>query len=460
MTVSRLRAWHASTVGLFVAFLSTGGANAVEPAGVCDPDRVEWSVRASEVTIRGNIQCTLSDLSRMVPEEALERVGPGAVWYLKVGLVLQEGARLEVQGTDVGGDVDELRLRSNTHQWASIIADWGIVKIVSTRVLSWSDELQGPDSDPTQPRPFLSARSFMDDDVPRESTMTLVDSEVSHLGYAQGQSYGLSWKAGGTGPSGSNSPLFQRLKVYGHVERCHIHHNYMGIYTWGAYQMRMVDNHIHDNVLYGIDPHDNSRQLLIQGNETYHNGRHGIICSKHCSELTIINNHSHHNGGHGIMLHMFVTDSRVEGNLVESNGESGIAIFNSHGNVIRDNLSVGNRFGIRAYQGSENNLVEHNTVEGNEGVGIYFAPGGGEPPRDNRVVLNVIVNNGSSGVRKGVAEEQEWENNLVDGRCAGGSECVNAGARTEPPGMTRVRVDPSWIRGPWFHPWLLMQDRY
>ena len=41
-----------------------------------------------------------------------------APWLLDANLTLQQGATLDLYGTSIGGDVDQLRLRSNNHKLA------------------------------------------------------------------------------------------------------------------------------------------------------------------------------------------------------------------------------------------------------------------------------------------------------------------------------------------------------
>jgi hypothetical protein len=50
--------------------------------------------------------------------------------------------------------------------------------------------------------------------------------------------------------------------------------------------MIIANNLVHDNYLYGIDPHTGSHDITIIGNKVYDNNASGIICSKHCYNQT------------------------------------------------------------------------------------------------------------------------------------------------------------------------------
>src|SRR5262249_1479454 len=102
-------------------------------------------------------------------------------------------------------------------------------------------------------------------------------------GYDNSEAYGLVWKVSTNSPS-------KRVNVYGNIVNSRIHDNFFGVYTFGANGMQWLTNEVSDNVQYGLDPHDDSDNLLIQGNKVHHNGNHGIIASMRCDPLTIRGN--------------------------------------------------------------------------------------------------------------------------------------------------------------------------
>jgi len=247
--------------------------------------------------------------------------------------------------------------------------------------------------------------------------MDVIDSEVAYLGYdapgseiqhqgITGESYGLVWKV--------RDDLFDQVDVHGDIGNSTIHHNYFGMYSYGAYGMHIVNNEFYENVQYGLDPHDDSDSLVIEGNNVHHNGRHGIICSKRCDNLLIRYNRSSYNAGHGIVLHQSVVDSIVAGNEVVGNLEAGIALFESHNNIVRDNVVDGNKWGIRLRAGSRNNVVENNRVYNQELHGIYFYSGN----EYNTVSGNQLSNNGACGAKL-IGGYNSAQNNIVNSNKCG-----------------------------------------
>ncbi len=364
--------------------------------GSCNSGTVRWATSSNTIYVTGPAICTLQDLDAIVPSSMLQKVDvANHIYHLKANLTLELGGTLLIHGPDAGGDVAELRLRSNNDSNAAstirIRAQWGAIDIASTLIRSWNDATQAPDTEYTTfKRSFIQVRSFLDTDgiTPRESRMDIRDSEIAYLGYNASESYGLVWKV-----IGSGAGLYDQVNVYGDVVDNHIHHNYMGAYTYGAQDMLWSNNEIANNVSYGLDPHDDSDGLTIENNNSHHNGNHGVICSQRCDHLTIVGNQVHHNTGNGIMIHRNVTDSILENNQVFSNTDSGIALFESHNNTLRGNLAYSNLRGIRLSVGSANNTIEDNEIRNNQ-RGFYLYKGSDAPTSGNgRPKFNLFRNN-------------------------------------------------------------------
>jgi len=54
--------------------------------------------------------------------------------------------------------------------------------------------------------------------------------------------------------------------VTGEVRGSSFHHNYYGAYSFGAQEMIFQNNEFHHNIQYGLDPHDDSNNFLVEGN--------------------------------------------------------------------------------------------------------------------------------------------------------------------------------------------------
>ncbi|MBI2012144.1 right-handed parallel beta-helix repeat-containing protein [Candidatus Daviesbacteria bacterium] len=393
-------------------------------AADCALSNIRFASSSNTIYLSGPITCSLSQLKALKSSLPLYLVDASSkTWLLKANLKLEDGATLNLYGTSIGGDVNYLRLKSNNSSSANSIvwirADWGNINIKNTKITSWDEAKKSPDTEYGKyKRSFIHVRSFLASDgiTPKESRMDIIDSEVGYLGYYAAESYGLAWKVSGSGPN-----LYDKVNVYGDVINSHIHHNYFGMYTFGADAMKIQNNEVDTNVMYGIDPHDDSDNLLIEGNRTHHNGTHGIICSQRCNNLTIRNNKSYENKGTGIMLHRNTNDSLVENNDLFGNSDSGIAIFDSHENIIRGNISHDNKNGIRFSVGSSGNTTELNEFSENDGYGLYFYKGSDAPTSGtgritgNKFIKNKVIDNGDYAVKLKEADLNIFEQNEFKG---------------------------------------------
>ncbi len=324
-----------------------------------------WSSSSYRIYITGPGAATLSEVKAALPKAPLVQVAP-AVWHLRANLQLENGATLLLHGTKIGGNVNELRLQSNNsaaeNSYVVVTADYGTIDIRSTAITSWDDAANGPDQEYYAfGRAFIRVRSSLDPDgvTPHESRMDVIDSDIGYLGFHGAEAYGMVWKV--LGDPTLQPDLYDLVEVYGDILRSRIHHNYFGMYSFGAYAMRMMDNEVDHNVAYGFDPHDDSDLLVIENNNVHHNGTHGIIASQRCDHLTIRYNTSWNNGGNGIMLHRSCNDSLVEQNACLHNGDSGIGIFETSRTLIRHNTCWYNyKSGIRLSVGCLDNEADDN----------------------------------------------------------------------------------------------------
>ena len=160
-------------------------------------------------------------------------------------------------------------------------------------------------------------------------------------------------------------------------------------------------NEFYDNVLYGLDPHDDSNGFLVEENYAHNNGKHGIIFSKRCMYNIVRNNVSVNNGLHGIMLHWDSNYNIIENNTVYGN-VSGITLWRSGNNIVRNNRIVSNKHGIRANLSSNNNLFTQNDISRSARYGFYLYDNANN---------NFIQNNNLTGNQ--VAVYIKSDNNIV-----------------------------------------------
>jgi len=407
-----------------LTFLLFTGAQAVD---------FRWSESSNRIYVEGGGVATLTDIRTALPKAPLVLVqGKLNIWLLRANLVVTDGSMLLLEGSQVGGDVDELRLLSNNidapDAVVSVEADWGTIRIHATRVTSWDEAVAGPDTEFEMfGRAFIRVRSSLasDGQSPLESRMDIVGSDIGHLGYYAAESYGLSWKVRGAHPD-PNESIFDHVEVYGDILDSRIHHNYFGVYTYGHLAGHWADNEIDHNVGYGFDPHDDSDQLVIENNDVHHNGNHGIIASKRCDRLIIRGNRSYANAKHGIMLHRHCDDTVIEDNRAFLNGSSGIIIYDSDRVLVQGNLLLSNTAaGLRLSMGSADNRVEANEIGYSTGYGLHVYSGGDPPEPDPldptltvRTRRNVVVNNliygcADEGIRMTDADDYLFFGNVL-----------------------------------------------
>jgi poly(beta-D-mannuronate) C5 epimerase len=349
------------------------------------------------------------------------------IYYLGSNLFITNGAKLEVRGISAGGDTNELRLKSlnsaDPGAFVFVRAEHGEITLDHTRVTSWDDAAGGPDVEhETFGRAFIHVRSYLDADgvTPHESRMDIFYSDVGYLGFYAAESYGLTWKVIGPHTTASGQSLFDLVQVYGDIKNSEIHHNYFGVYTYGALGGIWDSNRLHHNIQYGFDPHDDSDDLTITNNAVHHNGNHGIICSRRCDGLRIANNISNANAGVGIFLHGYVTDSLVENNECNDNGNAGVALFDSHRNTIRNNQLLRNVYGVRVSVGSSNNVIEGNDIGDSKQYALYFYKGTDLPvegdgrPKGNRFIGNNI-HDGNQALKMSDADNNVFAGNTIQG---------------------------------------------
>ncbi len=380
-----------------------------------------WASSSNRIYVTGPGVVTLSGIKAALPKAPLVQVAPG-IWHLRANLLIEQGGGLQLYGTSIGGDADELRLQSNNTNdsaFVHISADYGSIDIRSTKVTSWDDAAAGPDTEYyNNGRAFIRVRSSLAADgvTPLEARMDIINSDVGYLGYNASESYGLSWKV--IGPAGEDNQLYDQVNVYGNIQTNRIHHNWFGVFTYGSYGMLIQGNEVDNNVKYGLDPHDDSDYLVIEGNHSHHNGNHGIIASQRCDHLLIQNNICEYNNGNGFMLHRACDDSVIANNISRYNNQDGIALFAIWRATVTNNVCLGNaQSGVRLSVGGAENLIANNEMADSPSYGVYIYQGSDDPqpgdngrPKQNQFLQNYIHDNGAEGVKSG-----DGDNNLYQG---------------------------------------------
>ena len=311
------------------------------------PDSVATFVSGTETARFQRVESgsfDLQEVTNLVDDpDWLAEVEPG-LFEAGAGIFQQPGSELEI--TQPG--VRELRLLDQPG--VMLFARGGKVTVDGVRITSWDSALEAFDPDPLDGRPFML---FQDG-----SDALIENSEIIGLGSDRGLSYGLT---------------FRGYTTTGVLRNSKLSWNYFGLFTWEADGTVIEGNLFELNDVYGIDPHDRSRNLVIRDNISRCNGRHGIIISEDVISTEITNNETYANRLNGVMVDKRSHGAVVANNYSWGNLGDGIVVASSADVAVHDNRSYGNRVGIRLSQvGTEEITLTDNDVRTNR-IGLEAA---------------------------------------------------------------------------------------
>ncbi len=363
----------------------------------CPAEAVRYAASSNRLYISGPVTCTPSDLDPLVSHAALERTSKARmIWILRASLILEDGATLVLAGEHAGGDVNELRLRSDDAEDGVVFirADWGAIDIAATRITSWDEAAGAPDLAPDRfGRAFIHVRSRAGDDgvTPRESRMDIRNSDLAYLGYDGPEAQGVVWKA--MDDSGA--------RVLGDVVENRFHDSYRGATAIGGAGMTFIGNQLDHNLTDGLVLQQDSDAIAVVDSDIHDNARHGLVCSERCVDLDLRNSRVTSNGGDGVVASGAATGLVLEDNELRGNVGSGLALLGASGSVVRNNVIADNGRGIEVGPGSHDNLFERNRLDGND-VGLYV----------DRAHENGFVQNNVFGSPRGLHVSRADENQL------------------------------------------------
>jgi parallel beta-helix repeat protein len=368
------------------------GTTALTPTVSYEPFFRTLTLSRGQLTVpqlRDLITATFSGTAQMtVTKDLLTETSPGT-WLLSGNLVIGQQAALSVVGGAAGGQANWLQIKSTAAITPPlVIINYGYAEFRNTKLTSWDTTTNAPDTFYQDGRAYyLTFEGGRSD---------FYASEIAYLGYKDGEASGIAWRKCANNNDATTGAT-------GDIHDNDIHDNLFGMYSYQAYGIWAKNNTMHNNVLYGFDPHDYSDFFIFEGNQVYDNGKHGIIFSRWCEYNIIRNNTVYNSLHHGIMLDRRTNYNYIINNTVHSN-EDGIAIFQSTDNVIAGNNVHDNLTGLRINstpvppengipdrtpdQPSVRNQVLNNTFADNQNYGIYFY---------NRADSNIIKDNTITG---------------------------------------------------------------
>lgn len=303
---------------------------------------------------------TMSELIAQVRATAPDAITlKGGEVTLNVPLAVNDGATLIVSGEEITA------LKFNTKAGAFLVNS-GKLYFDNVAVSSY-DEATGQPSFVQDHekgiffRPFILSWSG--------SETYAADSSFVALGYAGGRTYGMSLS------SGSTDTVVRQVQASaptGYFINNSFDNLYYGFYAFEAEDIVFVGNELVNGVIYGLDPHDRSKNLMMAYNTAYGTQKkHGIIISREVDDSYILGNLSFENHGTGIMLDRQSYGTVVYANDSSRNAGDGFSAMESPCALVENNMFFANgRSGVKIRNSwdvqVENNQILHNSSAGIE----------------------------------------------------------------------------------------------
>ena len=336
------------------------------PSNLIEMEPVWRRAGHNDWVVLGRGHYTLGDVARQLGDPRVLREESPGIYLLSRPLYVAPTGSLSVSAGET--------LRLSAHHGAILVSN-GDVVFSDAAIVAWDEAaarvLERPVVEKSKarlwsgskPRPYLLFQNG--------SRTWIGNSELRGLGYMGGYgSYGLSVSA--TLTSKSLNRYLKRLpRPRAWIVGSRIEDLFFGIYSNRAAELVIVGNIFQDNEIYGIDPHDHSRNVLIARNlsrGTRHS--HGIIISRDVSDADIVENLSVGNAGSGIVLDRQSRGVRVVRNLVLSNGGDGLALFESGDTLVQGNRAHLNRRNGIFSRNSESVAIRSNHAGRNGDDGI------------------------------------------------------------------------------------------
>ena len=316
----------------------------------------EWAARQTQnprvVVIERGVM-TPADLAKAVGKDVFEETAPGT-YVLRLPLLVGREAVFHIDGK-----TKEFRL---SQERGAFLANDGKLFVTGTRLLGWREQDNGPATFRSEHefRPYLISWGG--------AKVYIADSYVAHFGYEASKAYGISISQ----YSPHMDAMLKQPRPTGWILHSEFVDNWYAFYCYEADDIVVVGNTYRDNIMYGIDPHDRSRRLIIAGNTvTGTKKKHGIIISREVDDSWIIGNRASNNKLSGIVIDRNSKNNVIAYNEVTKNATDGITIYESSNNLLWGNRAIGNgRHGFRMRNSVDIRLYD-NVAVANALSGIY-----------------------------------------------------------------------------------------
>lgn len=321
-----------------------------------DNKMAEWVVRQGGIPQAIFIDdgyVNLKDLAKRLPKQYFSETAPG-VYLARLPIVVGHQGIL-----DIDSSTKELRL---SEEGGSFLVNDGQLFVRDTHVTGWREKANGPATfrNENEFRPFLLAWG---------GTETyIVNSKMASFGYANSKSYGVSISQ----YTPNMAKVIKRDEPTGWIVDSEFSDMWYGFYCYETRDFVVKGSTYHDNIVYGIDPHDRSHGLIIAENDVYGTKRkHGIIISREVDDSFIFNNRSHNNKLSGLVIDRNSVNNLIADNDIFQNHTDGITLYESGDNLLWGNKVFNNRrHGIRV-RNSVNIRLYENLSMANGLTGVY-----------------------------------------------------------------------------------------
>ena len=296
---------------------------------------------------------TPEDLAKALPDSQFSETEPG-VYLALLPLVVAQGASLQI-----GKETRDFRL---SQERGAFLVNDGKLFVTGTQLTAWNEKNKSPAwfQKPEEFRPFLVSWGG--------SELYIVGSKVTSLGYDNSKSYGVSI----TQYTPGQAKRLKRAAPTGWLLDSEFIDHWYGFYCFEAENVVIKGNTYRDNIVYGIDPHDRSKRLLIAHNTVFGTKKkHGIIISREVDDSWIVHNKTYDNKLSGIVIDRNSVNNLVAWNEVYQNHSDGITLYESSNNLLWGNKILSNqRHGIRV-RNSVNIRLYENLSAANGLTGVY-----------------------------------------------------------------------------------------
>lgn len=272
-----------------------------------------------------------------------------AACRLAAPLLVERGATLIIDGVVVRMEQDA----------GALISAAGDLFISDAELVGWNADAEAPAETAVDGRRFRPWIAGL------EANRTLIRrSRLAHLGYDSNSTQGLAFTDAGRDDAAGRPAA----DIVGN----RIEDLWFGFFTWNADGVRVLRNTVEDSHVYGLDPHDATRDMLIA--ENFIRGTrdsHGVVMSREIHDTVVTRNRSIDNGGAGFFLDKGSWNVSFIGNESFENGTDGITVYESRDVRIEGNDVAGNgRAGIRVRAAAGIEIID-NIVHDNAGPGIF-----------------------------------------------------------------------------------------